>query len=264
MMQREEIAKELIIQASVKLRNIYNKGNIAREKKDIDGSVVTYADKEIESFLVEGIRRHFPNDTVIAEEGSGGVSDSSLVQSNFVWFIDPIDGTRNFVSGIPFFAISVGLIEDKTLKFGIISEPLQDNIFRAEKGRGAFKNDIPIHVNTKDELDESLIILGFIGKNNRTRAAKLLDRLQRTRVLGSAALNLCLVARGSALGAIGLGFHAWDIAAGIIIVEEAGGKVSDAEGKPINIFQTEPLNIIATNGTVHDKIIAELKNVISR
>ncbi|KKR46877.1 MAG: Inositol-1-monophosphatase [Parcubacteria group bacterium GW2011_GWB1_40_14] len=258
MMQREEIARKLIVQASAELRDIYNKGDIVRENKDIDGSIVTYADKEIENFLVEGIKKYFPNDIIIAEEGSGGANDIFSAKDKFIWFIDPIDGTRNFVSGIPFFAISIGLMEDESLKFGIISEPLQENVFYAERGKGAFKNDVPMRVMPGDDMDENLIILGFIGKRNRIATANLLNKLVRTRVLGSAALNLCLVAQGKALGNIGLGFHTWDIAAGIIIVEEAGGKISDESGKSINIFQRDPLNIIATNGSVHDKILKEV------
>ena len=260
-MQRIDLAKELIQEASDRLKDIYFKGNIKAINKDIDGNIVTYADKEIEDFLIAGIKKYFPDDIIIAEESGSDLLVETTGKDIFIWAIDPIDGTRNFASGIPFFAISIGVMQNNSLQFGIISEPAQRNVFYAERDKGAFKNNIPINVIVVDKIEDKLILLGFSGKDNRIKAGKILGNLVRTRVLGSAALNLCFVAQGQAIGSIVLGPHSWDVAAGIIIVEEAGGRVTDENGMLVNIFQKESLNIIATNGTVHDRIIKELKNI---
>jgi len=254
-MERKELADNLIKQASRRIKEVYLRGGIDAVQKEGGRSIVTELDKEIEGFIIKGIRDNFPQDGIIAEEGG-----SKNGQNDFKWFIDPIDGTRNFVFGIPFFSISIALTQGQELKFGLISDPVQGIIFEAERGKGAYKNNVPIKTSSILKLGDAISLLGFtasgvdLGHDKKT--AKLLERLVRVRILGSAALNFCLVAEGHVASAIGFGFHSWDIAAGIIIVEEAGGRITNDRGESVDLFNGDLVSVVASNGTVHDKLLS--------
>lgn len=247
------MARKLVEEASARLSDAFKKGNIISEAKAGGQSIVTQLDRDIESFLVERIHRVFPDDAIIAEEGG-----NKKGTSGFTWFIDPIDGTRNFAFGIPFFGISVAIAEQNILQYGIISAPAQDIFYWAEKGKGAFKNGKKIRVDEAAKVGKQITAIGFVAAHSPQvikKTASLVEKIVRIRILGSAALNLCLVAEGHAAAFIGFDCRSWDIAAGMLIVEEAGGTVSNINGEPIDLFGSNAISIIASNGTEHDTLV---------
>lgn len=258
-MDRYVLARKLVGEASLRLSDAFKKGNIVSEAKAGGSSIVTQLDRDTEDFLVKNILSAFPEDAIVGEEGG-----SKAGHSGFTWFIDPIDGTRNFSSGMPFFGISVAIARQNTVEYGIISAPAQNIFYWAEKGGGAFKNDQKILVDSHAKVGSQLTLLGFIVSNSPaviSKTAALAEKIVRIRILGSAALNLCLVAEGHATAFIGFDCRSWDIAAGMLIVEEAGGTVSNINGEPIDLFGSNAISIIASNGTEHEKLLELVKKI---
>lgn len=212
------------------------------------GNIVTDVDHEVEHLLLQGLKAEYPEFSILAEE-SGLASSGSVYR----WIVDPLDGTRNYASGVPIYSVTMALAKDHEVLLGLTYDPVRGDLFRAERGRGAFLNDTPIAVSQRPNVRASVIALDMGYSDSMARyALQLLDALwpgmQTIRIMGSAALGLAYVAAGR----IDLYFHhvlaPWDIAAGVLLTQEAGGVVTDRDGQAIKIENT---SIIAANAAVH-------------
>jgi myo-inositol-1(or 4)-monophosphatase len=228
-------------------------------------NIVTDVDKGSEAIIIEIIRSAFPNDTILAEEGGGqgdGVQ-SAKFDSTRRWLIDPLDGTTNFTHAYPFFAVSIGLEIDGQMQIGVVLNPINNELFFAQKGCGAFLNDEPIKVSDIDDLEASLLATGFPADTATSKHRNIEAFTHVTNVShgvrrdGSAALDLCFVACGRLDGFWEMKLAPWDVAAGSLIVNEAGGKVSNLENGEHDFASG---HILATNQLIHDQIVAALES----
>ncbi len=225
-------------------------------KGEID--LLTEADTESEAYIISSIKKNYPDHSILAEESGAKESDS-----DFSWFVDPLDGTTNFAHGYPFFCTSICLAFKEEPVLGVILNPIARELFIAEKGGGATLNGNKIVVSKNDQVIRSLLITGFPYKltekadDNLNRLRKVISKAQAFRRDGSAALDLCYIASGRADGFWEPKLNAWDIAAGSLMVTEAGGKVSDYSGGPLDLYGNE---ILATNGLIHDQLIEILNS----
>lgn len=221
--------------------------------------LVTRADLHSEKTLVGFLREKWPGDGIVAEEGSR-TKNSREGEDGFAWVIDPIDGTVNYANGLAQWAVSIGLCRGDQVVGGLVAAPALGLLYRAVRGGGAFCNGNPIRVNGKDRLRSGLVATGFPYHRERAAGAlseavkALLDQAGDVRRFGSAALDLCQVAAGQFIGYCEISLNAWDVAAGSLILEEAGGMVSDLEGAPYQLFSSP--GIVASNGLVHAELIA--------
>jgi len=213
--------------------------------------LVTEVDRACEALVVETLERERPRDAILAEEGGGrGREDAT-----YRWVVDPLDGTVNFAHGYPAFCVSIGLEREGERVLGVVYEPLRDELFHATRGGGAFRNGRRIQVSSAGALGEALVATGFAYdvrealEDNLDHFARVAKRAQGIRRGGAAALDLGYVACGRLDGYWELKLHPWDVAAGILLVEEAGGRVSDFRGGPPPSSGAE---ILATNGRFHD------------
>ena len=219
-------------------------------------NIVTDVDKASENLILQIIKDAFPEDSFLAEE-----SGMSQVKSNRRWLVDPLDGTTNYTHAYPFFSVSIAFELDGEVTFGTVFNPMSDELFWAEKGSGAFLNDTPIKVSTIDNISSSLLATGFPpdtganADNNINEFATLTSTSHGVRRDGSAALDLSFVACGRLDGFWETKLSPWDIAAGGLIVEEAGGKLTNLTGKPLQLTSGY---ILATNGLIHDQVLAAL------
>lgn len=233
-------------------------GGILREKfgkirnikfKDEFGDPVTEADYASEKHIISAIRKKFPAHNILSEEDG-----NHNRQSDYLWIIDPLDGTSNFTMDIPFFCVSIALSRENKILAGVIYDPIHDELFFAEKGNGAFLNKKRILVSEVSEPRLSRIMMAWNGIN-----AKTLNVLKgfsdngfvKVRAIGSAALGLAYVAAGRGDAYVSLGCKLWDVAAGVIIASEAGAKIGDISGKEWN-FQS--LTLAAANKILYGKI----------
>ncbi len=233
-------------------------------KKQLSNNLVTEADRASEKYIVEQIRRKFPTHAIVGEEG-GKQGAGKASHPLYRWIIDPLDGTLNFTHGFPAFAISIALEFQKEIILGVVYAPLLGEIFYAERGKGAFyvfhlsgKKAKKLTVSDVKRVRESLLATGLHSKDtsgNLPAFQHFLYKSQGIRRTGSAALDLCYVAAGRFDGFWEPGLSSWDIAAGSLIVEEAGGKVSNYNGKKLDL---EAENIVASNGLIHKEICNHL------
>jgi myo-inositol-1(or 4)-monophosphatase len=218
--------------------------------------LVTEMDQRAETLIVERLLGAFPDHAVLAEEG--GATDG---RSPYRWLIDPLDGTTNYAHGLPIFAVSVALERAGVVELGVAYDPSRDECFVAERGRGATLNGEAIRVSGVDTLDQALLVTGFpydirtTAATNLPEYAALSVRAQAVRRLGSAVIDLCWVACGRLEGFWELALGPWDMAAGGLIVGEAGGRVTSVRGGP---WRLEGPGILASNGLVHDAILSGL------
>lgn len=232
----------------------------AVEEKGRPGDLVTEADKASEAAILPVLRRHFPHHQILAEE-SGQLGDTA---SEYLWAIDPLDGTTNYAHQYPFFAVSIGLLIDGVPQVGVIFDPFHQELFRAARGLGATRNRRPIQVSKTTQLSKSLLVTGFAydrretADNNYAEFCHLTHLTQGVRRSGSASLDLAHVACGRLDGYWERGIQPWDIAAGVVLVEEAGGQVSAYDYSPLVIHSGR---ILATNGCLHQAISQELGQV---
>jgi myo-inositol-1(or 4)-monophosphatase len=244
-------------QAGAILRASYGRHLEVNHKGLLD--LVTEADHRSEAFLLGEIQRQFPNQRVIAEE-TGGLPGSD----EHVWYVDPLDGTVNFAHNIPIFTVSIGFAEEGKTQLGVVYDPMRDECFSAERGKGAFLNGQPIHPAVATDLDNSLLVTGFPydirsnPSNNLDHYVHLSLRSQGVRRLGSAALDLCYVASGRFDGYWETALNSWDVAAGGLIAEESGAIVTNLHGEA-NYLST-PVSIVAANPTIHALLLHELRN----
>jgi myo-inositol-1(or 4)-monophosphatase len=216
-------------------------------------NLVTEADHASEKAIISVIKSHFPDHFILAEETGELKQDSA-----YKWIIDPIDGTVNFANGIPLNCVSIGIEKDGEIIMGAVYNPHMNEFFFAEKGKGATLNDKPIQVSAQTAVIKSCLVTGFPYTyiNMPNGPLEIFERFIRkgvpVRRLGSAAIDLCWVAAGRFDGFYEHKLEPWDSAAGYLIVEEAGGKVTDFTGEKFSVYQHR---ILATNGKIHDEML---------
>jgi len=232
-----------------KIRKISYKGRV---------NLVTDVDKACEDLILKRIKSIYPDHRILSEEsGKGGAH-----KSGYLWLIDPLDGTTNYVHGFSFFCVSIALMKNDVLIVGVVYDPMRDELFLAAKGMGAFLNSKKIKVSDVSILEKALLTTGFpyrFGKSMRQNIdnfIKFMMKSQAVRRPGSAALDLCYVASGRFDGFWEMELNPWDTAAGVLIVKEAGGKVSNFENESYDPFMSQ---IVATNKKLHKKILDILK-----
>jgi len=257
----EEICRaacELAKQAGAFIREEQKKFSFSSVEHKGFNDLVSYVDKSAEKILVDGLQKILPGSGFITEENT-----ISIRGKEFQWIIDPLDGTTNFVHGVPCYCISVALMQNEELVTGIIYEINQDECFYAWKDSPAFLNDKEIKVSAVDKLENSLLATGFPYTNFERMKPYMevfdfcMHETHGLRRLGSAAVDLAYVAAGRFEGFYEYGLNSWDVAAGACIVQQAGGKVSDFSGGKKFIFGKE---IIATNKNVFNEFLEVVKS----
>lgn len=224
--------------------------------------LVTEADLAAEKLIIERINSHYPRHAILAEESGASVELAPTEKSEWKWIIDPLDGTTNYAHGYPCFCVSIAIERAGAIEIGVVYDPMRDEIFAAERGRGAHLNDRPIHVSSVQELNRAMLCTGF-PYNVRERPdfarefTNFTMEAQAVRRDGSAALDLAYVACGRFDGFWEDGLSAWDTAAGVILIEEAGGRVTDFRNAPLNIYTPK---VLASNGLVHEAMMRVLGN----
>jgi myo-inositol-1(or 4)-monophosphatase len=223
-----------------------------------EADLVTIADRQSEILIRERIRKNWPSHDVLGEEQ--GLADTG---SDYRWYVDPLDGTTNFAHGFPVFCVSLALEHKKQRIAGVIYDPTRDELFAAAKGSGAYLNQQRIRVSKTERLSECLVATGFPShKRHKNPNIHFYHQItlhtQGVRRAGSAALDLCCVACGRFDGFWEFNLNPWDTAAGVLIVDEAGGKVSDFRGGP---FQLDSRETLATNGLVHGAMLNEFAQI---
>ncbi|MGQ9837021.1 MAG: inositol monophosphatase family protein [Cyanobacteriota bacterium] len=258
LLRRLDIASEAALEAAALLRSYGGDALTVEEKRP--GDLVTAADRASEDLILKILRRHFPEDAILTEESGQQGSSQSL----YAWMIDPLDGTTNFAHGYPFAAVSIGLLQGRKPVLGVICDVFHGDLFRAAQGMGATRNHKPIHVSTTTELSRSLLVTGFAydrrqtSDNNYAEFCHFTHLTQGVRRGGSAALDLAYVATGQLDGYWERGLSPWDIAAGIVLVWEAGGKVTAYDGSPVDVYSGK---LLASNGQLHQAMQEELAQV---
>ncbi len=243
-------------QAGVILRAGYGQRHTIDSKSHaID--LVTETDRRSEAFLLESIRRRWPEHSILAEESGAHRGDGSL------WYIDPLDGTVNFAHGVPIFAVSIAYAEGGEVRLGVVYDPMRDECFAAERGRGAFLNGQPLQVSQTAQLGKALLVTGFPydvwenPENNLDNFARFAVRSHGVRRLGSAALDLCYVAAGRFDGYWEIRLQPWDVAAGGLIAAEAGARVTNLQDG--SDYLSPPQSIVAANAALHAQMLAVLQ-----
>jgi len=254
---RMELARNLAREAGKILQDMKYQGLHVERKGTID--FVTEADRASERHVINGIRAMFPSDAIWAEESGGAESGVGVPwDEGFGWLVDPLDGTTNYLHGIPHVAVSIGVAYRGVPVVGVVLDPFRKELFHAIRGQGAFQNDQPIEVTRTLELSQSLLATGF-PYDRRQYVDRLLSRVANAmreshgvRRFGVASLDLCWVACGRFDGFFEEGLSPWDVCAGTVITTEAGGMVSSYEGADFDLMVPE---IVASNGRIHDALI---------
>jgi myo-inositol-1(or 4)-monophosphatase len=245
--------------AGALLREGYGKRHSIDHKGRID--LVTEMDRKVEALLLGNVRERYPDHTILSEE-SGHLTGSD----QHCWYIDPLDGTTNYAHSIPIFAVSIAYAEGGQVQMGVVYEPMRDECFTAERGQGAYLNGERISVSTTENLLTSLMVTGFpydssiTGKTNLENCAHFTRLTQGVRRMGSAACDLCYVAAGRFDGYWETILQPWDLAAGALIVQEAGGVVTNLNGDPN--FMQPPYAILVGNPKVHALMLKEFESFL--
>jgi myo-inositol-1(or 4)-monophosphatase len=242
----------------------YNNVNIKISPQDL----VTEIDKGSEMMIRNLVLTHFPDHSFLGEEGvepgpeASAKAIESLKDAEYLWIVDPIDGTTNFVHGFPYYVVSIALAHRGELVLGVVYDPSKDELFIAEKGKGAYVHGKRMRVSAEETLQESLIATGFPAEQkhslplNMKGLQALAPQVRNIRSSGSAALHLAYVASGRLSGYWEIGLSSWDMAAGVLLIQESGGMVTDTDGKPYHLGVR---NVAATNGRIHDELLTALK-----
>jgi len=254
----EAFLKEAIAaaQKAAQVHKHYQDKGFLIETKSTKFDLVTTADKEAEKCILDHLLSAFPDHSYLAEEtGKSG-------ESSHCWIIDPVDGTVNYAHGFPFYCVSIGLEIDGEIAVGVILDTLRDELFTAVKGKGAYLNGEQIHVSSNANLSQSLLSTGFsycVERRNENLhyLVKTIGIGLPVRRGGSAALDLAYVACGRLEGYWELKLAPWDVAAGSLILREAGGLISDLDKRPFSIHTD---SLIATNGLIHDELLRVLES----
>ncbi len=229
------------------------------DSKGIRRDLITASDRASEEAVVSGILEAYPDHAVIAEEGALTPQGRVSSDSEFVWIVDPLDGTTNFVHGLPYFCVSVALVRAGVPSVGVAHAPDLGVTYHAHRGGGAFRNDAPIRVSETTALADALLATGFSyvrdepgNDDNVARLGRALHACRDLRRHGSAELDLCMTADGHFDAYWELYLSPWDVAAGSVVVREAGGRVTDLTGGDDWLFGQ---NILASNGALHDAVL---------
>lgn len=236
---------------------------VLAEEKSSSFDVVTQVDKDSEQLIREGILSEYPDHEILGEEDTFIAQKlledvlAAVKKDTYMWIVDPLDGTNNFVQGIAGFTVSIALSYNGEILLGVVYDPCSDEMFYAVKNEGAYLNGKQIHVSDKAGLHTSVIATGFPSQMDARLAVynglgKLIQRCRTIRSLGSAARHLAYVGAGRLDGFWENGLKTWDVAAGVLIVQEAGGQVSDTSGNP---YSLNTLHIVSTNGQVHESLL---------
>jgi myo-inositol-1(or 4)-monophosphatase len=225
-----------------------------------DADLVTEADRASEKLILERIRAHWPSHDVVGEEGARVETGA-----DYRWYVDPLDGTTNFAHAYPVFCVSLGLTFQGKRKAGVLYDPARDELFSAERGKGARLNGEPISVSKTSKLAQSLVATGFPSHKRHKNPNiyfyhQLTLRTHGVRRAGSAALDLASVACGRFDGFWEFNLNAWDTAAGILIVEEAGGRVSGFRGEELAVTDRD---VVASNALVHEDLLHEFEEIFA-
>ena len=251
-MQMARDAGRILVDRQGRALQVSNKG-------DID--LVTESDLASEKLIIERIRCHYPRHAILAEES--GASDGANMaegQSEWRWIVDPLDGTTNYAHGYPCYCVSIALERAGRIEIAVVYDPTRDEMFAAERGQGATLNDRRIRVSDVEELNSSMLCTGF-PYNVRERPqfarhfAAFTMRAQAVRRDGSAAIDLAYVACGRFDGFWEDGLQPWDVAAGLLLIEEAGGLVTDFQSAPLNVYTPK---VLASNGLIHEAMMSVL------
>jgi myo-inositol-1(or 4)-monophosphatase len=225
-------------------------------------NLVTEMDQRAEALILGRLRGAFPDDAILAEEhgAAGG-------RSGRRWIVDPLDGTTNYAHGLPLFGVSIALEEARRLVLGVVYDPMRDELFVGERGGGATLNEAPIRVSATRSIDASLLVTGFpynireTADTNLPEYAAMSLRARAVRRLGSAVIDLAYVACGRFDGYWELRLGAWDVAAGAVLVDEAGGRITGVDGGALDV---DAPTLLATNGLIHDAMLATLAEIRRR
>jgi myo-inositol-1(or 4)-monophosphatase len=251
------VAIEAAREAGKFLRYSVGRVRTIETKQGEERNLVSEIDRGSEERIISVIRRHFPSHGILGEEGGASNADAE-----YKWIIDPLDGTTNFLHGLPVFCVTIGIEHRGEIIAGVVYDPNLDILYTAEKGRGAFMNGRRMKVSATGELINSLLMTGFpydVAQNPDHAVEHFVSFLMEARGIrrfGSAALDLCYVAAGRLDGFWEVNLHPWDMAAGVLLVGEAGGKVSDFDGGPLSIYGRK---VLASNGVIHDAMLGVLR-----
>lgn len=255
--------KEVLLEATHEAGKIilsYFHGKFKVESKGTINNLVTEVDELSERRIIDVIHSYFPGHSIISEEIGEIKQDSP-----YSWIIDPIDGTVNFAHGIPICCVSIAVKRDNDILVGAVYNPMMNELFLAEKDKGATLNGVPIHVSDNANFKTACLVTGFPYKWPQTaeHPIKVFERFilegLPVRRLGSAAIDLCWVACGRFDGFWEYNLSPWDIAAGYLIVHEAGGRVTNFEGEPYDVFDKQTL---ATNGLIHEEMLSLIRKKV--
>ncbi len=260
-------ASKIALEAGVLLRDYYHKGVATEYKGDAD--LVTEADRASEKLIVERLHAAFPEHGIYGEEGT-----RSHLESEYRWYIDPLDGTTNFAHGFPVFCVSMGLerrlashaaTEDGEIVAGVVYDPLRDELFTAEKGKGAYLNGARIHVSRTRVLAEALVATGFPSRKRHDNPnihfyQQFTLRSHGVRRAGAAALDLAYTACGRVDAYWEFNLNPWDTGAGSLLVTEAGGTMTGFDGSP---FKLDSKEILATNGLLLDEMLGFFRTMFA-
>ena len=256
-MQYLETAVEIAREAGALVVNYLERRVPYETKGEFD--LVTAADRASEKLIVERLRSYFPAHAILAEEG-GGIQNSSEYQ----WFVDPLDGTTNFAHSFPFFNVTLGLAQAGEVIAGVVFDPVRQELFTAERGAGAYLNNRRIHVSGTQRITDSLASTGFPSRKRHHNINihfyyQLAMTSHGVRRTGSAALDLAYVAAGRLDFFWEFGLKPWDMAAGSLLVQEAGGRVSDMRGAAHSVLASETL--LADNAILHDEVVESFAEI---
>ncbi len=252
----KNFAIKLAKQAGTEIKKRFNRDHIVKIKTK--SQIVTQGDLIADKLIVAAIKKKFPNHGILSEE-----SGKNKISSDYLWTIDPIDGTTNYSIGSPLFAVCISLFFRSKPILGVAYAPAMDELYYAENRKGAFLNNIKIHVSSKTALNKSFLTFCHGSTNNDIkRAMKIYNKIKfqglDSRQLGSAALELGFVAAGRTDCIIIPGANPWDVGAGVLLVRESGGKVTNFIGEEWNLNSKD---MVASNGKIHNQLIKFLKNI---
>ena len=255
-----QVAIEAATNAGKFLKQNIGKFKSIQQKDGQDRNLVTEIDKKSEELIIKIISSHYPSHDILAEESGNDKGKPS----EYRWIIDPLDGTTNFTHGLPIFCVSIGVEYKGEIIAGVIYDPNTDELFTSEKGSGAFLNGKRIHVSLVDYIGRSILVTGFPYNiiENPDHAVEhfvnFLMKAQAVRRLGSAALDLAYLASGRFDGFWEVALQPWDMAAGVLILHEAGGVITNFSGEKFNLYEKQ---LLASNGTIHNQMLDVIRLV---
>ncbi|KAL2085994.1 hypothetical protein ACEWY4_019314 [Coilia grayii] len=232
--------------------------------KSCSVDLVTKTDQRVEKIIIESVKEKFPTHSFIGEE-SVAAGEPCILTDNPTWIVDPVDGTTNFVHGFPFVAVSIGFAVNKELEFGVVYSCLEDKMYTGRKGKGAFCDGERLQVSDQTDMRKTLIISELGSNRDPEVVSKIFSTMQKIlcipvhgiRGSGTAATNMCMVASGAVEAFFEIGIHCWDIAAGAVIVTEAGGVLLDVDGGPFDLMSRRMVS--ANNKTIAERIVKEIE-----